>query len=728
MSLQPPATHSDQASALMLASVDGRDLPKLLRSAQACYQSDRYEEARGLCQRLLDHSAEHPDGLHLMGLICHAANAFGQAAGFIEKAIRQRPDNAFYHNHLGSIYAALRRRPQAAACFRRALELKPDFVDAMVNLSSALRAAGDFTAAEATACRAVELAPQAAETLFNLALTFHAQRLLNKAADAYSRVITLFPHHSAAHFNLGLARMDQGRVAEASEHYRRSLELNPDYPEAWNGLSNAMRILGRWEEAIACARKALDIRPEFPEALSHLAALLRSVCDWSNLPPVEARLRLLAKRHREPGSLSAMQPLYSLWSDTDPATRLDVAQSCSRQIAAGVNSGGMRFSFEDRRKGHGTIRLGYLSSDFRNHPVGQQVLGLLRRHDRRRFRVQVYAHGPSDGSSLRKDIVEASDRFVDLNGMSDAAAAATIFQDGVDLLVDLNGHTAGNRLGICARRPAPVQVSYLGFPGTTGAGFFDYLITDRIVTPPDHQPFYSERFAYLPNCYMVTDDSQPIPGQAYARAHFGLSDDQFVFCSFNAFFKIEPLMFGAWMRILRQVSGAVLWLPGGNPTAARHLRIAAARQGVHKQRLVFAEKLSSKADHLARLALADLALDTRLYNGHVSTCDALWAGVPVLTLQGSQFASRASASMLTSLELPDLIVHSTAEYEEIAVRLAFDSSQLRNLRERLVRNRAVAPLFQTPRTAADIEMAYEAMWAVFLDGGKPRQIEVNNRP
>jgi protein O-GlcNAc transferase len=606
--------------------------------------------------------------------------------------------------------------------------LNPDFVEALVNFSSALRATGDLTAAEAAARRAVDLAPQQAETLFNLGLTFHAQRVLNKAADAYSRVIALSPRHSAAHFNLGLARMDQGRVAEASDHYRRALELKPAYPEALNGLSNAMRILGRWDEALAFARKALDIKPEFPEALNHLAVLLRSVCDWDSLPPVESRLSLLTRKRSESGYPLTTQPFQSLWSETDSVTRLELARCCSRQIAAAANSDGMRFSFERRRNGSETIRLGYLSSDFRNHPVGQQVLGLLRSHDRRRFRVQVYAHGPSDGGSLRKAIVQAGDRFVDLNGMGDAAAAAAIFHDGVDVLVDLNGHTAGNRLGICARRPAPIQVSYLGFPGTTGAEFLDYLITDRVVTPPDHQPFYSERFVYLPNCYMITDDAQPISGQPYARAQFGLSNDQFVFCSFNAFFKIEPLMFGAWMNILRQVSGAVLWLPGGNPTAARHLRSAAERQGVDPQRLVFAEKLPSKADHLARLALADLALDTRLYNGHVSTCDALWAGVPVLTLQGSHFASRASASMLASIGLNDLIVHRLEEYEAAAVRLASGPSRLRDLRENLAQNRATAPLFQTRRTVADIEKSYESMWAIFLEGGEPRQIEVNNAP
>jgi protein O-GlcNAc transferase len=724
MSLQTLAAHSDPASAPTVASVDCSDLQELLRSAQACYQSDRYEDARGLCRLVLDRSAEHPDGLHLMGLICHAVNEFDQAAEFIEKAIGREPNNPYYHNHLGAVYSALRRRPQTAACFRRALELKPDFVEALINLSSALRATGEFTAAEAAAGRAVDIAPHQPEAHFSLALAFHAQGLLNKVADTYSRVIALSPQHSAAHFNLGIARMDQGRVMEASDHYRRALELKPAYPEALNGLSNALRILGRWDEALAFARKALEVKPEFPEALSHLAVLLRSVCDWDSLPPVETRLKLPARTHRGPDSQIAMQPLYSLWSDTDPATRLVVAQSCSRQIAGGVNSGGARFSFDDRRKSHDAIRIGYLSSDFRNHPVGQQVLGLLRSHDRRRFRVQVYAHGPSDGSSLHKAIVEAADRFVDLNGMSDAAAAATVFHDGVDLLVDLNGHTAGNRLDICAWRPAPIQVSYLGFPGTTGAEFFDYLITDPIVTPPEHQPFYSERFVYLPNCYMVTDDAQPISEQHYTRAQFGLSDDQFVFCSFNSFFKIEPLMFSAWMSILRPVSGAVLWLPGGNPTAARNLRNTAERMGIDPQRLIFAEKLPSKADHLARLALADLALDTRIYNGHVSTCDALWAGVPVLTLQGSQFASRASASMLASLELSDLIVDSIAEYETTAVRLAHEQPRLRRIREKLAQNRTMAPLFQTRRTVANIESGYETMWAIFLEGGEPRQIEV----
>ena len=241
---------------------------------------------------------------------------------------------------------------------------------------------------------------------------------------------------------------------------------------------------------------------------------------------------------------------------------------------------------------------------------------------------------PDDGSECRKAIEAACDRFIDLRDAGTIAAAERIHRDGVNLLVDLSGHTTGNRMGICAFRPAPVQVSYLGFPGTTGADFFDYFITDLTATPRDHDPFYSEKLVYLPHCYMVTDDSQPIASAPCRRQDVGLNDDQFVFCSFNNFAKIEPVMFRSWMSILRTVPAAVLWLPGGNPTAIDHLRHAAAANGVSPDRLIFADSLPSKAQHLARLALADLALDTRVYNGHVSTCDALWAGLPVLTLPG----------------------------------------------------------------------------------------------
>jgi protein O-GlcNAc transferase len=315
------------------------------------------------------------------------------------------------------------------------------------------------------------------------------------------------------------------------------------------------------------------------------------------------------------------------------------------------------------------------------------------------------------------------DKFVDIISLSRTEAAQRIYRDQVDILVDLKGYTKDTRLAICALRPAPVQVSYLGFPGTTGADFIDYIITDKIVTPEEHAPYYSEKFVYLPHCYQVNDNTQPIANKAWKKKDFGIPENSFVFCSFNRSYKIDPVMFDVWMRILQQVPESVLWLLFSNKTAEENLRREAVDRGVQSERLISARMLPKDA-HLARLRCSDLALDTRIVNGHTTTSDALWAGVPVITLQGGHFASRVSSSALSAIGLPELITHSLEEYEALAVQLAHNPAELQELRQRLARNRLVTPLFDTPRFVRNLESAYKEMWKIFLAGETPRQIEV----
>jgi protein O-GlcNAc transferase len=318
-------------------------------------------------------------------------------------------------------------------------------------------------------------------------------------------------------------------------------------------------------------------------------------------------------------------------------------------------------------------------------------------------------------------IEQDCDKFVDLLILDHAEAAKCIYQDQVDILVDLKGYTRGGRLEICALRPAPLQVRYLGLAGTTGADFFAYLITDRIVTPRDHAHYYSENFLYLPHCYQINDNSRAISDKDWKRADFGLSEGSFVFCSFNQGYKIEPVMFESWMKILRQVPESLLWLQGGNETAEMNLKGEAEKRGVSSSRLIFAERLSNE-EHLGRLRLADLALDTRIVSGAATTSDALWAGVPVITLEGCNFASRMSSSILSAIGLSDLITHSLEAYEALAVRLARDPGELQAIGQRLAKNRE--PLFDTPRFTRNLERAYKEMWKLFVNGERPRQIEV----
>jgi protein O-GlcNAc transferase len=308
--------------------------------------------------------------------------------------------------------------------------------------------------------------------------------------------------------------------------------------------------------------------------------------------------------------------------------------------------------------------------------------------------------------------------------MSDAEAARRIHEDRVNILIDLVGYTRGNRLGICALRPAPIQINYLGFLGTTGAGFMDYMITDSLVTPPDHSPFYSEKLVHMPHCYQANNRNQPISTQNWKRADFGLPEQGFVFCSFNNAYKIEPIMFDAWMEILQKVPKSVLWLISGSDVAETNLRQEAERRGVKGERLVFSGRLPLD-QHLGRLRLADLALDTRIYNGGATTGNALWAGVPVITLQGGHFVSRMSSSQLEAVGLPECVTHTMKDYKALAIGLASRPGELKAMRAKLATNRLTWPLFDTKGFCGALERGFKEMWHILLAGERPRQIEVS---
>ncbi len=381
-------------------------------------------------------------------------------------------------------------------------------------------------------------------------------------------------------------------------------------------------------------------------------------------------------------------------------------------------------SASTRRGERGRLHIGYLSGDFHDHPVAHDVVGLFKLHDRDRFQVTAFSFGPDDASANRKAIMEACDDFYEIRNLDTRAAATFIQNKDVDILVDLKGFTLPHRMEISALRPAPVQVSYLGFPGTSGADFFDYILTDRTVTPLGAEKFYSEKFVHLPVSYHITDDRQKVAAGALSRIDEGLPPDAFVLAGFNRPFKIDREMFATWMRLLKILPDAVLWLLATDPLTAANLRAAAASHGIKPERIIFAKR-RKKAEHLERLALADLALDTRIYNGHTTTIDALWVGLPVITILGDHFASRASASLLEALEMPELITRSFKEYQMLIADLARDRGRLAGLRGALREKCKTQPLFNTEKSVRNIERAYLDIWQRYSDGNEPISFDLS---
>jgi protein O-GlcNAc transferase len=553
------------------------------------------------------------------------------------------------------------------------------------------------------------------------------------AASAMLRkAISEDPYFAVAHSDLGTLLTEQGRIPDAMACYRRAIEVSPNFPEAYNNLGNACQMTGSLEEAIACYRQAIELRPGYAEAHRNLGSAFRragrliearaafeaavaldpalaevyplivremqQACAWDGLDRLSKQVVDLV----ENGS-GAVSPFLFLCLETTPAQQLH----CARQWAA-QHLPGPAVRPKARPDGD-PITIGYLSADFQEHATAHLISQLFSLHDRTRFRVFGYSYGRDDGGAARRRLMTSFDRFVDLETASFAEAAGRIREDGVDILVDLKGYTTDARPQILALRPAPIQVTYLGYPGTTGTGFIDFILVDPFVVPPDQQPFFSERLVHLPDCYQVNDRTRPIATRIPSRAECGLPEAGFVFCCFNVTYKITPRLFEVWMRLLAATEGSVLWLLESNPLAAANLRREAEARGIGADRLIFAPVLPNP-EHLARFAIADLFLDTLPYNAHTVASDSLWGGCPVLTCAGQTFPSRVAGSLLRAVGLPELVTTSLAEYEALALQLAGDRDRLRSLREKLCQNRLTFPLFDSRRFARHLEEAYAAMW------------------
>ncbi len=556
----------------------------------------------------------------------------------------------------------LRRPKEAQACFRMAVMGDPNDVNALQLLGAALLEDGDPAGATGPIEKALRLAPA----------------------------------HVGARVNLGCAQFALGLFDAAAKSFQEALTAKPDQPVAHLNLGNALFAAGRRSEAALAYRKAWDMNPAFGEALGGYVHCAAHTCAWDQAAAYE-----LMDLVEDGARIGPPFVLHSLVDD--PALHLAAARRY-------VETKAWLLAERPRPYDHDRIRLAYVSSDFKLSPVAHLMAGVLEDHDRSRFDVLGVSLGRDDGSDLRRRMERGVDRFVDLNGTTDDQAANTIRALEADIVIDLNGHTEGARPGIFARRPAPLQVVYLGFSGTTGCPFYDYAITDSIVTPADQQPFYTETLWPLAGCYMPSDRHRAPVTARTTRAACGLPARGFVFCSFNNSYKITPEMFGVWMELLRSVPDSVLWLAAGAPEVETNLRREAANRGLDPKRLYFAPRLAELTDHLARYAVADLFLDTFPYNAATTACDALSMGLPVLTLSGRSYAARMAGSLLQAIGLNDLVTRSIADYQAAAISLATDPARLAEIKARLGRNITTTALFDADLQRRQLEDAYRSMW------------------
>jgi predicted O-linked N-acetylglucosamine transferase (SPINDLY family) len=691
-----------------------------------CFMEQRKpDEATACYQRALQLNPDYAEAHNNLGNVFKDQAKLDQAAEYYQRALELNPEYAMAHYNLGLVYHDRGDLDKAVACYRQALKQAPTYAEAHSNLGNALKDQGNLDEAIACCRRALELKPDLAEAHSNLGAAVQEQGKPDEAIRCYRRALELKPNLAEAHHNLGNLLIDRGKLDEAVASYRRALELKPDSALFHNSLGDAFREQGRLDEAVACFRRALELKPSYVSALGSLVHELQHVCCWDDLLGLSERVIEAIDQDSDVGLALPVPPLCFLALPLETTAEQQwksARQWVNRRLRVKGEFGHHRA--HNRTAAPRTkMIIGYLSADFHSHAVAYLIAELIEKHDRSRFAIHGYSYGPDDGSAMRGRLARAFDRFVDVRNSSHLQAAERIAGDEVQILVDLTGYTKNARTRILALRPAPIQVNYLGYPGTMGASFIDYILVDDYIVPSDQQPFFTEKLVHLPGCYQVNDGQREIDSRTPSRAECGLPEPGFVFCSFNNNFKITPEMFGVWMELLKEVPGSVLWLLEGNRFAPANLRREAKRRGVAAERLAFAPH-KPLAEHLARHRSADLFLDTFPYNAHTTASDALWAGCPVLTLSGETFASRVAASLLRNLGLPELITRSLADYRVAALGLAQNAGLLGALRERLEASRKESQVFNADRFARNLEKAYRTMWETYASGEAPRAFTV----
>jgi predicted O-linked N-acetylglucosamine transferase (SPINDLY family) len=523
------------------------------------------------------------------------------------------------------------------------------------------------------------------------------------------------PSNAEAHFNLGNVHKKVGNTTQAIDCFKNAILFNEYYAEAYNNLGIAYKELKKFNEALVNYEKAFDINPDIDYILAPILQIKKDLCDWTSFDSFLDHLVVKINSGKKGTS-----PFVLIGLVDNPSLHRKNTESWANEKYPKRNT----LPKLDQYSRHKKIRLGYFSPDFREHPVSDLIAELLEIHNRYEFEIHAFSCGRDTQDKMNLRIKAGVDYFHDVYMKTDQDIAMLARSLEIDIAIDLGGYTQGARTGVFSMSAAPIQACYLGYPGTMGTDYMDYLICDRLVIPEDKRDYYTESLVYMPNSYMVNDSQIQPADKRFTRNDLNLPSEGFVFCCFNSIYKITPDVFAGWMRILNAVSDSSLWLPKSNKTAIQNLKQEAVKNGVDGNRLIFASRLELKEDHLKRIQSADLFLDTLPMNAHTTASDALRVGLPVLTRMGESFTSRVAASLLNAVNLPELITNSQEEYEALAIELATNPKKYKSLKDKLINNLPNAPLYDTPLFTRHIESAYKTMYERHREGLEPENIYV----
>jgi len=684
---------------------------ELTQSGLLLAQKKNYDKAHNYLSDAVNIDAKNIFALLSLGFVLSELNQLNDALDCFNTAINFKPDYSEAHFNRGLVLTKLNRNIEALEGYENAIIFKPDFAEAYLNQGNLLKELHFFDRALQSYNKAVDINPEYAEAFYNRGLLLKVLKRFTDALESFDKAIKINPDFWEAYSDRGIVLTKLKQLNYALDSYDRAILIKSDYAEAYFNRAQVYLELMDFNKALESYNKTFVINPNHEYLLGTLLYTKLLICDWKEFDNFELELRTQIYNEKK---VSICFPVLS--AIDSPLIQFENSKRWINDkypLSSLLNS----ISYT---KHSGKIKVGYYSGDFREHPVAYLTAELFELHDRSKFEVIAFSFGSSNYSEFCKRVSSAFCRFIDITKLSDKDVALLSRDIGIDIAIDLTGHTTNERVGIFSYRAAPIQLSYLGYLGTMGAQYYDYLLADKIIIPPPNQQYYCEKIVYLPS-YQVNDSKRKIADKAFTRAELNLPESGFVFCCFNNNYKITPSTFAGWMRILTAVPDSVLFLFADNKWAEENLKIEAENRGVCQTRLVFGARIN-RSEYLARYRVADLFLDTLPYNAGTTASDALWAGLPVLTCMGESFASRVAASLLNAIELTELITNSQHQYEATAIELATNPTKLKAVKDKLQRNRLTTALFDTKLFTKNIEAAYTEMYKRYQNNSPPEHI------
>lgn len=694
-----------------LVDIDPNDVAAYNNLGLALRALGNFDEAQSTLEKAISINSNFAEAWNSLGLVFYQKEENKAALKAYQRAVHIMPNYAAAHYNSGNVYKKINSPQDAVEAYRKAVSIKPDYVDALNNLGNVLTSLGQFREALEVLEKASSLRPDMAVVQNNLGNVWLEKDNLGQAKAYYEKALKYRPDYPEALNNLGIVLHETENYSEAVTAFRKAIALRPAFQEAYTNMGNALAKDGELEEAIQAYQKAVELNPEHVKAECAMYHQMQHICDWS-------AYEMMTERVPEFGITTEPVSPFALMSMEDSPMRQRTRAEAS--IAKKLKTLPSPRSFVSHTPGD-KLRIGYFSADIHNHPCLYLTLGIFRCHDRSKFEVSIFSYGKNKSGDLRKRASEFVDHFYDISEMSNTEFVDFAREKNLDIAIDLMAHTRNSRFHLFYERLAPVQISYVGFPGTTGAKFIDYIIGDQTVIPSKKRRHYTEKVIFMPHTYLPNDNTLPISEKVTSRADFDLPDDAFVMCCFNNNYKISPREFDIWMRLLEKIDDSVLWVLETNRFSQKYLRHETRARGIDPDRLVVGKKIPHP-EHMARHRHADLFVDTFNYNAHTTACEALWAGLPVVTKLGDQFAARVAASMLTSVELPELIAETEEEYEAIILNLATDRAKLQSFRDKLNDNLPSKPLFDTERNTRALENGFLQAYDLYASGEAPMDI------